>query len=73
MDKLQEDMEISRIKGKNADQQKPQQDAGTITHSPRDYQPTKAEKEAAIDMPDADIDAVRSAFFRPIGVKKPKE
>ena len=32
----------------------------------RDYQPTKAEKEEAFDMPGADIETVRSAFFRPI-------
>ena len=49
------------------------QDAGTITHSPRDYQPTNAEKEAELDMPDADIDTMRRAFFRLIGIKKPKE
>ena len=33
---------------------------------PRDYQPTKAEKEEAFDMPGADAETVRSAFFRPI-------
>ena len=32
----------------------------------RDYQPTKAEKEETFDMPGADIETVRSAFFRPI-------
>ena len=30
------------------------------------YQPTKAEKEKAIDMPGANIETVHAAFFRPI-------
>ena len=42
----------------------------TITLPPRDYQPTKAEKSAEIDMPGADLDTVRKAFFRPIKVKE---
>ncbi len=33
---------------------------------PRDYQPTKAEKEEAFEMPGADVETARSAFFRPI-------
>ena len=37
---------------------------------PRDYQPTKAEKEREIDMPDADIVTVRNAFFRRVKVRK---
>ena len=45
-----------------------------ITLPPRDYQPTKAETEQEIDMPDADIVTVRKAFFRRIKVrKKPPE
>ena len=38
----------------------------SIDLPPRDYQPTKAEKEEAFDMPGADVETVRSAFFRPI-------
>ena len=30
------------------------------------YQPSKAEKEEELNMPEADIETVRSAFFRPI-------
>ena len=41
-----------------------------ITLPPRDYQPTKAEKEREIDMPGADIVTVRNAFFRRVKVRK---
>lgn len=37
-----------------------------IDLAPTDYQRTKAEKEEAFDMPGADAETVRSAFFRPI-------
>lgn len=40
----------------------------SIAMPPRDYQPTKAEREEEFDMPGADIKTVRSAFFRPIRV-----
>ena len=43
-----------------------------ITLPPRDYQPTKAETEREIDMPDADIVTVRKAFFRRVRVKEEK-
>lgn len=43
-------------------------EARSIVLPPRDYQPSKAEREEAFDMPDADIETVRSAFFRPIRV-----
>ena len=43
-----------------------------ITLPPRDYQPTKAEKEREIDMPGADIVTVRNAFFRRVKVKEEK-
>ena len=43
-----------------------------ITLHPRDYQPTKAEKEREIDMPGADIVTVRNAFFRRVRVKEEK-
>ena len=38
----------------------------TIKMPSRDYQPKKAEKEVEFDMPGADVETVRSAFFRPI-------
>ena len=41
-------------------------DERLIDLPPRDYQPTKAEKEETFDMPGADVETVRSAFFRPI-------
>ena len=41
-----------------------------ITLPPRDYQPTKAEKEREIDMPGADIVTVRRAFFRRVKVRE---
>ena len=41
-----------------------------ITLPPRDYQPTKAETEREIDMPDADIVTVRRAFFRRVKVRE---
>ena len=48
------------------DVRKPVPQARTIAMPARGYQPSKAEKEEAIDMPCADIETVRSAFFRPI-------
>ena len=41
-----------------------------ITLPPRDYQPTKAEKEREINMPGADIVTVRRAFFQRIRVRE---
>ena len=41
-----------------------------IVLPPRDYQPTKAEKEREIDMPGADIVTVRRAFFQRIRVRE---
>ena len=41
-----------------------------ITLPPREYQPTKAEKEREIDMPGADILTVRNAFFRRVKVRE---
>ena len=49
---------------------KPIPEEREITLPPRDYQPTKAEKEREIDMPGADIVTVRSAFFRRVKVRK---
>lgn len=42
----------------------------TITLPPRDYQPSKAELEAEVNMPGADLETVRKAFFRPLKVKE---
>ena len=44
--------------------------ARTITLPDQDYQPPKAELEKAYDMPGASLQTVRSAFFRPINVKR---
>ena len=52
------------------DVRKPVPQARTIAMPARGYQPSKAEKEEAIDMPGADIETVRSAFFRPINVSE---
>lgn len=41
----------------------------TITMPPRDYQPTKAEHEAEVDMPEANMETVREASFRPVKIK----
>ena len=37
---------------------------------PRDYQPSKAEREQEYDMPGADLETVRRAFFQPIKVRE---
>ena len=37
---------------------------------PRDYQPSKAELEEEYEMPGADMDTLRKAFFRPVEVTK---
>ena len=46
--------------------------ARTITLPPNDYQPSKSEQEVEHDMPGADTDTVRSAFYRPINTKEPE-
>ena len=38
----------------------------TITLPSRDYQPSKAELEEEIDMPGADAETIRRAFFQPV-------
>ena len=40
--------------------------AREIDMPPRDYQPSKAEREEECDMPGADLETVRRAFFRPV-------
>ena len=47
-------------------------EARSIELPPRDYQPTKAEKEESVDMPGASEKTMRSAFFRPINVTERK-
>lgn len=42
----------------------------TIKLPGNDYQPRKAEMEREYDMPGADMETLRSAFFRPINVER---
>ena len=44
----------------------------SITLPPRDYQPTKAEKEQEFDMPGASLATVRRAFFQRVKVREEK-
>ena len=44
--------------------------ARTITLPPNTYQPPKAEREREHDMPGAPLKQMRSAFFRPINVRR---
>ena len=60
----------TRAKGTNTRVELPE--ARSIVLVPRDYEPSKAEREKAFDMPGADIETVRSAFFRPIRVAPQK-
>ena len=48
---------------------KPQSTPVPLTIPPRDYQPSKAEKEAEITMPKTSLKTVASAVFRPVTVK----
>jgi len=48
---------------------KPRPTPVTITLPPRDYQPSKAEREAEMKMPGASLKAVAGAFLRPVKVK----
>lgn len=48
---------------------KPRPKPVTIIMPPRDYQPSKAEKEAEVKMPGASLKAVRDAFFRPVNAR----
>ena len=45
-------------------------EARTITIPDDTYQPPKAEREKEHDMPGADLETVRSAFFRPFNVRR---
>ena len=40
---------------------------------PRDYQPSAAELREKIDMPGADMDTLRRAFFQPVKVVEKQE
>lgn len=42
----------------------------TITLPGNDFQPRKADMEEEYDMPGASLDTIRSAFFRPVNVKR---
>ena len=42
----------------------------TITLPDQSYQPTKAELEKEYDMPGASLQTVRSAFFRPVNIRR---
>ena len=48
---------------------KPRPKPVTIIMPPRDYQPSKAEKEQVVDMPGASLKTVREAFFRPVNAR----
>ena len=48
---------------------KPQPTPVTITLPPRDYQPSKAEKEAEVTMSGASLKTMGEVFFRPVKVK----
>ena len=54
---------------KDKHEKEPLPEPRTITMPPCDYQPSKAEKEAEYDMPEASTETVRRAFFRPFHVK----
>ena len=41
-----------------------------IDMPPRDYQPSKAEREEECDMPGTDLETVRRTFFRPVRVRE---
>ena len=41
--------------------------------SRKDYQPSRAELREEFDMPEADIETVRKAFFQPVTVVEPEE
>lgn len=42
----------------------------TVTLPEQTYQPSKAEQEKEYDMPGASLETVRSAFFRPIKIRR---
>lgn len=42
----------------------------TITLPAQSYQPSKAQREKEYDMPGASVKTMRSAFFRPVKVRR---
>lgn len=52
-------------KDKKTTQQKPKE---ITLPSRKDYQPSRAELREEFDMPEADIETVRKAFFQPVKV-----
>ena len=65
------ELKVNRLKDKKADKEE-LPETRTVTIHPHTHQPSKAEKEEEINMPNASIETVRNAFFRPIKVKKEK-
>ena len=57
-------------KDKEATQKKPKE---IVLPSRKDYQPSRAEMRKEFDMPGADIETVRKAFFQPVEVVEPEE
>ena len=45
-------------------------EARTITLPEQTYQPSKAEQEEEHDMPGVTMETARSAFFRPVTIKR---
>ena len=60
---------MQKIPHKPSKPKKPKRTPITITLPPRNYQPSKAEKEQTVDMPGASLKTVASAFFQPVKVK----
>ena len=56
---------------KSIEQSKPP--SPIVKPKPSDYQPSKAETEEEIDMPGADLETVRRAFFRPLPGQRPDD
>ena len=57
-------------KDKKTTQQKPKE---ITPPSRKDYQPSRAELKEEFDMPEADIETVRKAFFQPVKAVEPEE
>ena len=57
-------------KDKKTTQQKPKE---ITLPSRKDYQPSRAELREEFDMPEADIETVRKAFFQPVKAVEPEE
>lgn len=55
---------------KKKDQKEPKE---ITLPSRKDYQPSRAELREEFNMPEADIETVRKAFFQPLKVVEPEE